>query len=106
MPECQVVVLEVGLGGRLDATNIVTPEVSVITNISLEHQRILGDTLSKIAGEKAGVLKPGVPLYRWRPSEERTARTSASRKGGRERRSDGSTRTSSRIGTTAPCRCG
>ncbi len=59
--ECQVVVLEVGLGGRLDATNIVTPEVSVITNISLEHQRILGDTLSKIAGEKAGVLKPGVP---------------------------------------------
>jgi len=59
--ECEVVVLEVGLGGRLDATNIVTPEVSVITNISLEHQRILGDTLSKIAGEKAGVLKPGVP---------------------------------------------
>lgn len=58
---CDVVVLEVGLGGRLDATNIVTPEVSVITNISLEHQRILGDTVAKIAREKAGVLKPGVP---------------------------------------------
>jgi len=59
--ECDVVVLEVGLGGRLDATNIVTPAVSVITNVSLEHQRILGDTLSKIAREKAGVLKAGVP---------------------------------------------
>lgn len=58
---CDIVVLEVGLGGRLDSTNIVTPEVSVITNISLEHQRILGDTLSKIAREKAGVLKAGVP---------------------------------------------
>lgn len=58
---CEIVVLEVGLGGRLDSTNIVTPEVSVITNISLEHQRILGDTLYQIAREKAGVLKPGVP---------------------------------------------
>jgi dihydrofolate synthase/folylpolyglutamate synthase len=59
--ECDIAVLEVGLGGRLDSTNIVTPEVSVITNISFEHQRILGDTLAKIAREKAGVLKPGVP---------------------------------------------
>lgn len=58
---CDIVVLEVGLGGRLDSTNIVTPEASVITNISFEHQRILGDTLAKIAREKAGVLKPGVP---------------------------------------------
>ena len=58
---CDVVVLEVGLGGRLDSTNIVIPEVSVITSISLEHQRILGDTLGKIAREKAGVLKAGVP---------------------------------------------
>lgn len=57
---CDVVVLEVGLGGRLDATNIVMPGVSVITNVSLEHQRILGDTLSEIAREKAGVLKKGV----------------------------------------------
>jgi len=59
--DCDIVVLEVGLGGRLDSTNIVTPEVSVITNISFEHQRILGDTLAKIAREKAGVLKPNVP---------------------------------------------
>jgi dihydrofolate synthase/folylpolyglutamate synthase len=59
--ECDIVVLEVGLGGRLDSTNIVNPEVSVITNISFEHQRILGDTLAKIAREKAGVLKAGVP---------------------------------------------
>ncbi len=59
--ECDVVVLEVGLGGRLDATNIVMPEVSVITNVSLEHQRILGETLSKIAREKAGILKNGIP---------------------------------------------
>jgi dihydrofolate synthase/folylpolyglutamate synthase len=58
---CDIVVLEVGLGGRLDSTNIVIPEVSVITNVSLEHQRILGDTLGKIAREKAGVLKAGVP---------------------------------------------
>ena len=58
---CDLVVLEVGLGGRLDSTNIVTPEVSVITNISLEHERILGDTLAKIAREKAGVLKARVP---------------------------------------------
>jgi dihydrofolate synthase/folylpolyglutamate synthase len=58
---CDIVVLEVGLGGRLDSTNIVTPEASVITNISLEHERILGDTVAKIAREKAGVLKPGVP---------------------------------------------
>jgi dihydrofolate synthase/folylpolyglutamate synthase len=58
---CDVVVLEVGLGGRLDSTNIVVPETSVITNISLEHERVLGDTLPKIAREKAGVLKSGVP---------------------------------------------
>ena len=58
---CDIVALEVGLGGRLDSTNVVRPEVSVITNISFEHQRILGDTLPKIAREKAGVLKPDVP---------------------------------------------
>ena len=56
------VVLETGLGGRLDATNIVTPTVSVITNISLEHTNILGRTVYKIAGEKAGIIKPGVPV--------------------------------------------
>jgi dihydrofolate synthase/folylpolyglutamate synthase len=55
------VVLEVGLGGRLDATNVVTPALSVITPIDLDHQFFLGDTLEKIAAEKAGILKPGVP---------------------------------------------
>jgi dihydrofolate synthase/folylpolyglutamate synthase len=56
------VVLEVGLGGRLDATNVVTPVVSVITPISFEHTALLGDTLGKIAREKAGIIKPGVPV--------------------------------------------
>ncbi len=56
------VVLEVGLGGRLDATNVVVPAVSVITPISLEHTALLGDTLDLIAREKAGIIKPGVPV--------------------------------------------
>ena len=56
------VVAEVGLGGRLDATNIVTPKVSVITSLSFDHSEFLGDTLAKIAAEKAGIIKPGVPL--------------------------------------------
>ncbi len=55
-------VLETGLGGRLDATNIVTPEISVITNISFEHTNLLGRTIYKIAGEKGGIIKPGVPV--------------------------------------------
>jgi dihydrofolate synthase/folylpolyglutamate synthase len=55
-------VLEVGLGGRLDATNIVTPIVSVITSISYDHTYVLGDTLSEIAGEKGGIIKHGVPV--------------------------------------------
>jgi dihydrofolate synthase/folylpolyglutamate synthase len=55
-------VIEVGLGGRLDATNIVTPRVSVITSLSYDHMAVLGDTLAKIAGEKAGIIKPGVPV--------------------------------------------
>lgn len=54
-------VLEVGLGGRLDATNVVTPIVSVITSISLDHTEILGTTILEIASEKAGIIKPGVP---------------------------------------------
>jgi len=54
-------VLETGLGGRLDATNVVTPEVCVITSISLDHTEVLGDTIPQIAGEKAGIIKPGVP---------------------------------------------
>lgn len=55
-------VVEVGLGGRLDATNIITPELCVITNISLDHTDILGDTPEKIAAEKAGIIKEGVPV--------------------------------------------
>lgn len=54
------VVLETGLGGRLDATNAITPEVSVITSIGLDHMDMLGDTLAEIAAEKAGIIKPGV----------------------------------------------
>ncbi len=58
--ECAVV--EVGMGGRLDSTNVLTPLVSVITNISLDHTAILGNTLSEIAGEKGGIIKPYVPV--------------------------------------------
>ncbi len=57
-----VAVVEVGLGGRLDSTNIISPEVSVITNIGLDHTNLLGDTLEKIADEKAGIIKSGVPV--------------------------------------------
>lgn len=56
-------ILEVGMGGRLDATNLITPLVSAITNISLEHQTYLGRTLRQIAREKAGIIKPGVPVF-------------------------------------------
>jgi dihydrofolate synthase/folylpolyglutamate synthase len=59
---CDAAVIEVGLGGRLDATNVVTPKVSVITSLSYDHMAVLGDTLAKIAGEKAGIIKPGVPV--------------------------------------------
>ena len=55
------IVLEVGMGGRLDATNVVTPALSVITPVDFDHQFFLGDTIEKIAAEKAGILKPGVP---------------------------------------------
>jgi dihydrofolate synthase/folylpolyglutamate synthase len=57
-----VAVVEVGLGGRLDSTNIVSPDLSVITNIGLDHTMFLGDTLDAIAGEKAGIIKSGVPI--------------------------------------------
>ena len=60
--EADVVVLETGLGGRLDSTNIVTPVMSVITNIGLDHCDMLGDTLAEIAFEKAGIIKPKVPV--------------------------------------------
>ncbi|MBH8557113.1 bifunctional folylpolyglutamate synthase/dihydrofolate synthase [Hymenobacter negativus] len=57
-----VAIVEVGLGGRFDSTNIITPLVSLITNISFDHQALLGNTLPEIAGEKAGIIKPGVPV--------------------------------------------
>ncbi|MFC0297015.1 bifunctional folylpolyglutamate synthase/dihydrofolate synthase [Geobacillus jurassicus] len=57
-----IVLIEVGLGGRLDSTNVIYPLVSVITNVSYDHMNILGDTLAQIAAEKAGIIKSGVPL--------------------------------------------
>lgn len=57
-----VAVIEVGMGGRLDCTNIITPDLSIITNISLDHTQFLGHTLAEIAEEKAGIIKPGVPV--------------------------------------------
>ena len=60
--EVDIAVIEVGLGGRLDCTNIITPILSVITNISFDHTQFLGNTLAKIAGEKAGIIKPSVPV--------------------------------------------
>ncbi|HUD82486.1 MAG TPA: HAD-IA family hydrolase [Candidatus Saccharimonadales bacterium] len=60
--KCDLVIWETGLGGRLDATNIVTPLASVITNVQLDHQKWLGNTIAEIAAEKAGIIKPGVPV--------------------------------------------
>lgn len=59
--EAEIAVLEVGMGGRLDSTNAVEPILSIITPIGLDHQRFLGNSLSEIAGEKAGIMRPGVP---------------------------------------------
>ncbi len=74
------VVLEVGLGGRLDATNVVDPELCVITPIDFDHESFLGRSLEAIAGEKAGILKPGRPAVfaRQRPEAERTLEARAS----------------------------
>ena len=65
-----VAVIEVGLGGRLDCTNIITPCLSVITNISFDHTQFLGDTLAKIASEKAGIIKTNVPVVIGETNEE------------------------------------
>ena len=60
--QVDIAVIEVGMGGRLDSTNVITPLLSVITNIGLDHTQFLGDTLEKIAAEKAGIIKPGIPV--------------------------------------------
>jgi dihydrofolate synthase/folylpolyglutamate synthase len=60
--EVDIAIIEVGLGGRLDSTNIITPVVSLITNISFDHMNLLGNTLEKIAVEKAGIIKARVPV--------------------------------------------
>ena len=80
---CDVAVMEVGLGGRLDATNIVDPEVSVITSISLDHCEFLGDGIENIAGEKAGIIKPGRPVVMGRvpAAAERVIRATALARG-------------------------
>jgi len=69
--EVDVAVIEVGLGGRLDSTNIINPELSVITNISFDHMQFLGDTLPQIAAEKAGIMKPEVPCVIGECDDER-----------------------------------
>lgn len=81
--KCDVVIWETGLGGRLDATNIVTPLASVITNIAFDHQQWLGDSLAKIAAEKAGIIKPGVPVLTSADAPEAVAviREAAERRG-------------------------
>ncbi|MXV16285.1 bifunctional folylpolyglutamate synthase/dihydrofolate synthase [Hufsiella ginkgonis] len=68
--ETDIAIIEVGLGGRLDSTNIITPLLSVITNISYDHMNMLGNTLGEIAGEKAGIIKPGIPVVIGEKQEE------------------------------------
>jgi dihydrofolate synthase/folylpolyglutamate synthase len=70
MEKVTAAVIEVGLGGRLDATNVVEPVVSVITSISYDHTLLLGDTLTEIAGEKSGIIKPGIPVVTSPQQEE------------------------------------
>lgn len=70
LKKCQLQVIEVGLGGRLDATNLVSPRVSVITPVGLDHVAVLGDTIPKIAAEKAGIIKPGIPVVVGRQTVE------------------------------------
>ncbi len=77
-----IAVVEVGLGGRLDPTNVITPLMSVITALGMDHMAYLGDTLEKIAGEKAGIVKPGVPvvLYPSRQEAEAVVRAACAQK--------------------------
>ena len=71
--DVEVAVIETGLGGRLDATNIITPLLSVVTNIGMEHTEFLGDTIQKIASEKAGIIKKSVPVVIGQANEEYNA---------------------------------
>src|ERR1019366_3930754 len=82
---CGFNVIEVGLGGRLDATNVVEPEVAVVTSIGLDHCEMLGNTLEAIAGEKAGIIKQGRPVVIGRvpPEAEATLRRVAASRGAR-----------------------
>ena len=57
-----IAIIETGMGGRLDSTNVITPLVSVITSIGYDHMQFLGETLGEIAGEKAEIIKPGIPV--------------------------------------------
>ncbi len=70
--EVDIAVIEVGMGGRLDSTNVITPELSIITNIGYDHMQFLGETLPKIAGEKAGIIKLKVPVIISQTQEETT----------------------------------
>lgn len=70
MQKVDIAVVEVGLGGRLDCTNIITPDLSIITNISPDHTQFLGNTLAQIASEKAGIIKPGIPVIIGEATEE------------------------------------
>ena len=68
--DVEVAVIETGLGGRLDATNVILPELCVVTNIGLEHTDLLGDTIEKVAAEKAGIIKPSVPIILGEANEQ------------------------------------
>lgn len=80
---CDVAIIETGLGGRLDATNVVMPEVSVITSIGLDHCEMLGDSIAQVAAEKAGIIKPGRPVVigRLPPEAEAVVRRVAAEQG-------------------------
>ena len=67
--KCDFVVYETGMGGRLDATNVLMPELSIITSVGMDHMEYLGDTIEKIAAEKAGIIKPGIPIIYFKRDE-------------------------------------
>lgn len=71
--EVDIAIIEVGMGGRLDSTNVITPELSVITNIGWDHMQFLGESLPLIAGEKAGIIKPNIPVVVSQTQEETTS---------------------------------